>query len=68
MSLIDDVCAARKAHMTYGQYMSQPNRQRSKPKDTKTGNGLTCMICGAPLYGQQRKYCGICKVKYGVKI
>lgn len=52
MSLIEDAKAAKKAGMTYGQYMM------TKPFESyKRPSGRKCANCGGVLYGNQQKYC-----------
>lgn len=52
MGLIEDAKAAKGAGMSYGQYMLQ---REFIPFEKPTGK--RCEICGAPLIGQQRKFC-----------
>ena len=61
MSLIDDAAAARKAGLTYGQYIltKPPVPLPQRP----IGNGHYCVRCGWPLEGKQRKYCWKCRAK-----
>lgn len=52
MGLIEDAKAAKEAGLSYGQYMLQRDFITfEKP------TGRRCEICGAPLIGQQRKFC-----------
>ena len=52
MSLIEDAKAAKKAGLSYGQYMlHKPFEPYKKP------TGLRCANCGGPLYGAQRRFC-----------
>ena len=52
MSLVDDAKAAKKAGLSYGQYMM------NKPFEPyKRVNGNKCENCGGLLYGGQRRFC-----------
>ena len=63
MGLIEDSVAARKAHMTYGQYMAQEKpyvwnvkkysgylKIRKKPEKL-------CEVCGNPVPRRSKRYC-----------
>jgi hypothetical protein len=52
MSLVEDAVAAKKAGMTYGQYMSQ---KAFVPY--KRVSGKKCIVCGSPLVGKQMNWC-----------
>ena len=52
MSLVEDAKAAKKAGLSYGQYMTQ---KPFTPYRRKNGN--KCANCGGVLYGGQIKYC-----------
>lgn len=52
MSLVEDAVAARKAGLTYGQYMTQKGFSPYKAKPCPR-----CKNCGAPLIGRQMQYC-----------
>lgn len=52
MSLIDDAKAAKKAGLTYGQYMVTKKSDPPKPKEKKV-----CANCGDPLVGGRLRFC-----------
>lgn len=63
MGLIEDAAAARRAHMTYGQFKAQqprilPPRRFSglKKKPGATEKPL-CEVCGKPVRERGRRYC-----------
>ena len=52
MSLVEDAKAAKKAGLSYGQYMMQ---KPFAPYQRKVGK--KCANCGGALYGGQMKFC-----------
>lgn len=52
MSLVEDAKAARKANMTYGQYMAtKPYKPRFIPEKR------FCLWCGVELFDQKDQFC-----------
>lgn len=61
MGLIEDSVAARKAHMTYGQYKSQQPYIRPVSRifgnSRKTPNRHPCAFCGQPVKDNRNRFC-----------
>lgn len=57
MSLIEDAKAARKAGMTYGQYMVT-KKPSDRPRKTKQEKNI-CLNCGGSLPPDNRKFCSM---------
>ena len=53
-NLSRDAAAARAAGMTYGKWKAMQEPVKIVPKKEKKP---VCLNCGAPLTGQQKKYC-----------
>ena len=57
MSIVEDELAARKEHMTYGQWKLLHPRE-SKPKKGHSPLGCRrCEVCGSILKPRQRRFC-----------
>lgn len=62
MGLIEDSVAARKAHMTYGQYMAQVKPyevpvRRFSGSLRKVPGRHPCAFCGKPVNDNRNRYC-----------
>lgn len=58
MTLAEKAAAAKALGMSYGQYVAKYHPESTGSKMTPgSDDRLFCVVCGAELQGQQKKYC-----------